>query len=188
MFVLFLDIDGTLIGRADPWVQKYCNETGERTDNNEIEIPVQLLRPGLGPALQRMATCLDGQLRIYLCTKGRRGQVHACKLPTLERYFAAHGLQISRPVFCMSADGDEDMSCCPVTGKKLLRSWLARALVGQIDLEHTSRFLLVDDSVDVADDMTKVITCPTFRNPETQSNDDFWPRFAANFERTGHAC
>ena len=170
-------------------MQRYYAQTdkdSENLDQQEIEIPTELIRPGLGPALQRVNAFLGGQLRIYICTKGRRGQVHACKLPTLDRYFAAHGLQICRPVFCTSdSDSMDDMSCCLATGKKLLRSCLTRALsMEQTDVEliYRENFLLVDDTADVADDMSKVVACARFRDPTGQRDDDFWPRFAADFE------
>jgi hypothetical protein len=214
--ILFLDIDGTLIGRADKWVNLYYSDLEgpeglSTSESSKYVIPDSVVRPGLGPALRRIADCFGGNeyLDIYLCSKGKRGPLHACKLPAIERCLARHGLAVKKPVFCDS-DVASEKSCCPAMGLKQLRSCLSRALLDEVstkpkteakdvDATYGKNFLMVDDSPEVVDDLSRVIVCPLFKSPvdpdapdnkkmNNYGQDEFWPRLASAMEALGVSC
>lgn len=145
-FVLFLDVDKTLIGRANHavnrfWLIRVINELIESEELSSLThlrdhvIPSDLIRPGVVQGLQALRDAHDGDLEIFICSLGTAEVVHNCKLPTLLKHVFDEkrtGLALNRPIFCASSDFTENCrSAANIPGhpeKKAVKSCFLRAM------------------------------------------------------------
>lgn len=148
-YVVFLDIDKTLIGRSHAlvarfWLRRAIQELAREgalpprlahaspaPTAPDAQVGPDLLRPGVGDALRAMQDAVlapDGKscVEFFICSLGTRPNVAECKVPGLERHT---GVRFNRPLFCTSVDGAPDNCRSGAEAdKKLVRSCLDRAL------------------------------------------------------------
>lgn len=143
-FVLFLDVDRTLIGRANALAAHHCLQRvlQELADAGELPRTAcllaaesdtyreELVRPGMGTSLRRLREGIkkaDGHdaLEIFVCSLGQASLVAERKVPLIE---AVAGVRFNRPLFSASSKDDEN---CQATGdpkKKLVRQCFRTAI------------------------------------------------------------
>ena len=176
--IIFLDLDKTVIGRADAAVERFflrkvideVFDAGELAERPRPLSPKDemgpLIRPGFGEAMQRIKKALP----IFACTMGVAATVIEMKVPGIEQ---ATGIRFNRPIFhkgiCQSAADP---------GKKLVRQCFDLAidhlakrskygdcLRRRRNKVFEERFFMVDDTADVAfDDASnaKMVLCPPY--------------------------
>ncbi len=201
-FILFLDIDKTMIGRSHAltarfWLRKAVQEMAREgvlpaalarrcppATAEDAQVGPDLLRPGLGDALRAMARALRLAagapcLELFVCSLGTRANVAECKVPGIERHAR---VRFNRPLFCASQDGAPDnCRASSAEDKKLVRSCFLRAVQalsnkkrwasalarpGAVDAVWRSRFLMIDDTPDIALDAesnARVHLCPAYQ-------------------------
>ena len=195
-FVLFLDIDRTLIGRAASLASHYLlQRVIAESRNNDCTaadvlagVPADyaeaLVRPGLSAALDSIRAALkagDGydSLEVFICSMGQKGLVADVKVPLIE---AVAGVKFNRPLFCVSSAPDENCQATADAAKKLVykcfctaistlavknKRWshLSKDIETTVKQLHATRFLMIDDTRDVAWDAAsnrRVLVCPPY--------------------------
>lgn len=187
-FVVFLDVDKTLIGRAEGsvarfWLRRVVRELVEAGELPASAGPTPtdpradmepLLRPGVGDALRRIRNAL-GHVEYFVCSLGQQPVVAELKAPGIER---AAGVRFRRPLFCVSTDDSCNCRSAASPDRKLVARCFARAVAelarrGYPALRNPSaakrvyseRFFMVDDTPGVAfDDASngRLVTCPPY--------------------------
>ena len=205
-FVVFCDIDLTLIGRSDDVVARYrlCEAIKELVDTcvlpasastNELtHVGPELMRPGFGAAIKTLRKDLNDSLALFVCTLSPKGVTHGCKVPGIE---AATGVRFHRPYFCSSMDTTDNcpsrlqpdkktvLACFYRSLKALCRSRRWKHLESHLSdrswVLHMfrNRFLMIDDTANIAtdtDQCKRIIRCPRF----TQRTQTFDMRHVAS--------
>lgn len=188
-FIMFLDIDKTLIGQAHAashrfWLHAAVRELAEAgvlPRGAGARLPVldpaaemaPLLRPGVAEGLRRIRRALPGA-ELFVCSAGTRALVHGLKVPGIER---ACGLKFNRPVFCASTDPRENCRSVAFGHLKLVRACFDRAALSlrrkypalrdaaAREAVFDTRFFMVDDTASVALDAPsnkRLIQCPPY--------------------------
>lgn len=149
-FVVFLDIDATLIGKAECLVAHYflwrayrealTSRQSVSTDKKDrvsshlqAELPVagpDLVRPHVGQGLRQMAQvirALDGHdsLELFVASLGQKQTVQDCKVPGIE---CVTGLRFNRPLFSTSQDDADNCRSAVVESRKTVRQCFDRAM------------------------------------------------------------
>ena len=186
--VVFLDIDRTIIGRANASVERFflrkviaqLGEAGEIPTSRLPQPPYispalemdPVLRPGFADAIQRIRKVF-ANVELFVCTMGVPVTVTDHKVPGIE---AVSGVRFNRPLFhrdfCQSAASKERklVAQCfrhaieALSHKKKYREALSDP--ARCRRVFDERFFMVDDTLDVAfDDRSnaRLIKCPPFQ-------------------------
>ena len=192
--VLFLDLDKTVIGRANAAVERFflhrvvkeVADAGElpasarpRRPLDAVEAMASILRPGFGEAIRRLRRVFP-TLEVFVCTMGVPATVTELKVPGIE---GASGVRFNRPLFhrglCQSAAA-EDRKLVGACFRQALQALSRRPRYAGLGLATDAavadrvfreRFLMIDDTPEVAFDSAsnrRLLVCP----PYTASGPD----------------
>jgi hypothetical protein len=189
--VLFLDLDKTVIGRANAAVERFflhrvvkeVADAGELPESARPRRPVDpveemasILRPGFGDAMRRLRRVFP-TLEVFVCTMGVPATVTELKVPGIE---GAAGVRFNRPLFhrglCQSAAA-EDRKLVGACFRQALQALSRRPRYAGLglatdaavaDLVFRERFLMIDDTPEVAFDAAsnrRLLVCPPYTAP-----------------------
>jgi hypothetical protein len=183
--IVFLDIDKTIIGRANAAVERYFlhKVIHEVIDAGELPSSARpspalspeaemgpLIRPGFAQAMRHLRGTLPN-LELFVCTMGTPSTVSELKVPGIER---ATGVRFNRPLFhrtlCQSVTVEDRKlvgSCfrqaIAALSKRKKYAGLDRpSVAARVFREH---FFMVDDTANVAfDDASnaRLVVCPPY--------------------------
>jgi hypothetical protein len=184
-YIIFLDIDKTVIGRAHSVVERFflrkviaeVGAAGELDARKVVPLDpaaemAPLLRPGFGDAIRRIKKALGGHVELFVCTMGVPSTVMELKAPGIE---CSAGVRFNRPLFhrgiCQSsASPDKKLvgACFKVAAAALARrKYPALRDPAAVHRTFHERFFMVDDLSDVAfDDASnkRMLVCPPYEH------------------------
>jgi hypothetical protein len=192
--VLFLDLDKTVIGRADSAVERFflrkvLAELHEAGELPAAALPAAaldpaaemapLMRPGFGDAIRHVRRHIR-HVEVFVCTMGAPATVLELKAPGIR---AASGVALREPIFhrelCQSAarpDRKRVGACFRQAAATLAADgYPALRDPAAVDEVFRTRFFMIDDTPDVAfDDISnaRLVTCPPFEGPRLERGLD----------------